>query len=771
MKETSASRHKPPGQSGSLTPDSALLSGFYKNSGWPIAALTPEGATIQAANKAFHTLLGATGPLNGAVMMSLVQADSRPLFLAKLTEIKKKGGSLDFQMTLNPSGGKPIPILAQLTAANEGPEQSQIIFFGAIDFSAQKQAELEVTESQWRMHQAQNIAHMGVWDWDAVTDQTVWSEEMFVIYGIDPASFTGKGADYFAFTHPDDRQMQMSNMARAFEKAKSLPGPVRRDSRINVDPQGFRLIRPNGQVRHVRGDAVAILAEDGSPARMVGILFDITDQVESQRKIIESEEKFRSIFDHAGFGIILSLLDGCIHVANKAMLNITGYTEDELKGVSLSALTHPEDWPREEKLLLELWRRERQEFEIEKRVFKKNGAVTWLRMMATLVRDADGAPKYSLGIIEDITRAKEIEAERQRLLNAVEQSDNEVIIYDKDGVILYVNGAFERTTGYERHEAVGKHSRALRSGLWDISLYKELWSVISSGQAWRGEFTNRRKNGAICQEEATITPIFDETHAVTGYVGIMRDVTGDRLFMKAKSFFVRATAHELRTPLTKLQLVESLLASTADKREENKELLQARDALRHVKTDIERIIGATSLLTQLTSGLKILKLPLQLRRTLELASGGTRVNMKMEKRNLTINSDFDTIPEKLTILGNEEMLRRAFEEVLSNAVKYTPDGREIFARAGIDGQSVVVEVTDQGIGLDPREQEKVFDPLFSLENVDEHSTSKYQFKGGGIGLGLTVARMIVEYHNGQIWIESKGSDHGAQVRITLPLTG
>jgi signal transduction histidine kinase len=141
-----------------------------------------------------------------------------------------------------------------------------------------------------------------------------------------------------------------------------------------------------------------------------------------------------------------------------------------------------------------------------------------------------------------------------------------------------------------------------------------------------------------------------------------------------------------------------------------------------------------------------------------------------EKRDIHINVNIDTLPKETIILGEREMIINAIDNILSNAIKYTPDGKGIAVTAKAEERSAVIEVRDEGVGI-PREKMKyiIFEPFFSLEDVYQHSTGQYKYKGGGIGLGLTLAHMIMEYHSGKLTIESAGENMGTTVTMSFPL--
>ena len=121
--------------------------------------------------------------------------------------------------------------------------------------------------------------------------------------------------------------------------------------------------------------------------------------------------------------------------------------------------------------------------------------------------------------------AGEAEAEKARLVAAVEHTEDGILITDISGNILYVNPAFTPLTGYRAEEAIGKNPRLLKSDRQDASYYENLWKTILAGRAWHGQLTNRRKDGTLYTEEMTITPVRDPSGRVTNFIAVKRDIT------------------------------------------------------------------------------------------------------------------------------------------------------------------------------------------------------------------------------------------------------
>ena len=133
--------------------------------------------------------------------------------------------------------------------------------------------------------------------------------------------------------------------------------------------------------------------------------------------------------------------------------------------------------------------------------------------------------KTTQSLQAEIAGHKRAEESQARLATAVEQAAETIVITDKCGTILYANPAFEKTTGYLRAAAVGQNPRMLKSGKHDGEFYRRLWSTIMDGKIWTGHFINRRKDGVLYEEEATISPVRDDTGQIVNYVAVKRDVT------------------------------------------------------------------------------------------------------------------------------------------------------------------------------------------------------------------------------------------------------
>ncbi|MBW1792528.1 MAG: response regulator, partial [Deltaproteobacteria bacterium] len=187
-------------------------------------------------------------------------------------------------------------------------------------------------------------------------------------------------------------------------------------------------------------------------------------------------------------------------------------------------------------------------------------------------------------------RTEEIEEQNKeirQLSQAVEQSGSTIVMTDLKGNIVYVNHAFEESTGYSREEAIGQNPRILKTDYLDYSIYENLWETISSGGIWRGLFNNKRKDGSTYWEKAVISPVCDDTGTIVNFMAVKEDITlireAEQKMIAAKkkaedanetkNRFLNNISHELRTPLNGIMGYVSLLQSESGVSGEHKEWL------------------------------------------------------------------------------------------------------------------------------------------------------------------------------------------------------
>jgi signal transduction histidine kinase len=243
---------------------------------------------------------------------------------------------------------------------------------------------------------------------------------------------------------------------------------------------------------------------------------------------------------------------------------------------------------------------------------------------------------------------------------------------------------------------------------------------------------------------------------------------------KMKSDFIVLVSHELRTPLTLISGYAHLLEENMKQQTGGQVPATAvagiAEGLTQGVSRMREVINEIISVSRIASG------------TLDLAVGPVQIALLIEnlirefaqvcqQRNLTIH--IGDLKKISVIEGDGARIKVAFEHILGNAIKYTPDGGHIYIVGRHLGDTVDLVVKDTGIGIPPDEQRHIFKQFYVLGSIEHHSTSKSAFQGGGLGLGLAIAKGIVEAHNGRIWVESEKRDPetlpGSTFHVLLPV--
>jgi len=366
----------------------------------------------------------------------------------------------------------------------------------------------EVRIEEERFKQMARVAPVGIFRTDAAGNCIYVNDSCSEFTGLPPALCYARG--WMDALHPDDRERVTQDWLEAF----SLGLTYRTE---------HRFLRTDGTSTWVLGYAVPERGATGEIIGYVGSIIDITQRKEAEQALRESEERFRKVFASSPVMVwITRKRDGRFLDVNATFLDVCGWRRDEIVGRTSQDVA--------------FWAVPEQQTEMLQRL----DACKEVRDADWRVRTQDGAVRDVLGCVEqvslagedclvvaahDITDRKRADAEMRKLSRALEQTVEAVMITDRDGVIEYVNPAFETTTGYSSAEVRGKRPNILNSQKQSVEFYRGLWETIVAGKAFSEVFINRKKDGSFYYEEKTITPLKDELGAVTHFVSTGRDIT------------------------------------------------------------------------------------------------------------------------------------------------------------------------------------------------------------------------------------------------------
>ena len=351
-------------------------------------------------------------------------------------------------------------------------------------------------------------------------------------------------------------------------------------------------------------------------------------------------------------------------------------------------------------------------------------------------------------------------AERKliELYRATEQSPVTVIMTDIEGNIEYVNPKFTEVTGYTFEEVIGQNPRLLKSGKHDDKFYKNLWETITSGKNWTGEFYNKKKNGELFWESASISPIRDNNNVITNFVGVKEDISEKKKMIndvlqakkdaenadKMKSIFLAQMSHEIRTPINAMigmaTLIKYDLKETA-----SEDTLKSFEIIDRAGGRIVRTIDLLLNLSEIQAG-TYKPTPSFIDLHVDILAQIVADKMKIAlKKGVDLGINIAT--DDTTVVADAYTVNQIFIQLIDNAIKYTNKGEvRINIRRNHNG-SLIIEVEDTGIGIEDNYLSKMFEP-FTQEEMGY--TRKYE----GNGIGLALVKTYSEINKAKVEVES-----------------
>lgn len=287
-----------------------------------------------------------------------------------------------------------------------------------------------------------------------------------------------------------------------------------------TDESEWTYTRKDGSRLTVLLSVTALRDAENRIEGFLGVAGDITDR----KKADDAIARLAAIIEFSDDAIISQSPDGTIVSWNEGAERIYGYSAGEILGKPYSLLA-PSNRQEEVHAIFDRLNRGEQVDHFETVRRRKDGALIEVSLSKSPIRNGGGAITGISTIARDITGRKKNEEQLRKLSLAVEQSPVSVVITDTAGIIEYVNPKFTEVTGYKLEEVLGGNPRILKSGEKSPEEYKELWDTISLGGEWKGVFHNKKKNGELYWESASISPIKDATGSITHYIAIKEDIS------------------------------------------------------------------------------------------------------------------------------------------------------------------------------------------------------------------------------------------------------
>jgi PAS domain S-box-containing protein len=556
---------------------------------------------------------------------------------------------------------------------------------------------------------------------------------------------------------------------------------------------------PDGSLRWQQWVNRTILDADGRVIELQGIGRDVTERKRAEEALRASEARFRAAFESAATGMMLVDTAGHPVQVNRPLVEMMGYSEEELRAQTFADITYPDDVEPNLALFRRALAGEIESYQMEKRYIHKQGHLVWGLMSAGVVRDAAGQPLYFVGQVQDITERKQAEealrSSEEWFHSMADTAPVLIWVAGPDALVTFVNAPWLQFTGRRLEQELGNgwadgvHPDDYQRCL-DIYL-----TAFHARQSFTMEYRLRRYDGEHRLVVDSGVPRFAPDGSFLGYIGSAIDITESKRLEQEREearaselamrevnqrldTFVTMAAHDLRSPVAVSKLGvqaaqrQVMRAAAQVHRSGGKQtapITQVAAALDMTQQNLNhlwRLIQQLLDVSRARVGILALdRKPCQLDAIVR--EGVEEQRLLTPRRTLTLD-----LPDSHSVVVNADAdrLSQVLTNYLTNAVRYSPEDQPIEVALHVAGKKAEgvaeeiarVEVRDHGPGIPPEEQETIWARFQRARTVGEAA--------GGLGLGLYIARTIVELHGGQVGVESEVGK-GSTFWFTLPLAG
>ena len=702
--------------------------------------------------------------LLGKQVLQFVHPDSHEMVIQRMKQITKDDVVLPLyeEVFVRPDGSEVTVEVKAMPIKFESKQAVQLIIR---DITQRKFREKKLIESQERLTKSQAMGHLGSWELDIESQQLIWSDEVYRIFGLKPQEFGATHEAFLESVHPDDRDMLNKAYFNSVEEGKS-----------GYDLEHRVIRKHTGEVRYVYEKCEHIRDNSYRIIRSVGMIHDITEHKLAEAALQASESLYRAILEASPDDVTIADHEGHALIISPSAVKMFGYeSEEKLIGRKVTDFFVPADKVRaEEHISLML-----QGIKTGPNVYtgvRADGSTFNFEVNGAVISGTGSQPGKMIYVGRDITERTQVEAE----LKASELKYRELFEANSDGITIFnmspegppsniidLNENAAKMVGYTREEMKLITPEEFEKDITQEKMGKRMNDLLSKGFS-DFETIIKHKDGHEINVEIKVMMV--NYHNQPALMNIVRDISerkkielqlqkyaielGRQIAEKDKFFSI--IAHDLRGPFNGFLELTELMAdgSSSMSMEDMKKIA---GVMKKSATNLFRLLGNLLEWSRMQRGITIFK-PRYFAVNSRLHEITSLPQEAAFKKGIEINYD---LPDDLVVFVDENMLESIIRNLTANAVKFTNTGGNVTVSAkSLPDDSVEFSVQDTGIGMSPH----MIDNLF---NIDVNTSRKGTSGELSTGLGLIICKDFIEKHNGTLRVESE-QGIGTTFSFTIP---
>ena len=662
-----------------------------------------------------------------------------------------------------PDGETTRPLLTNKYPWRDAGENILGVIGISRDITTLKESERKLQESEQLLRFALSSAKAGYWNWEIDTGKLIWSPESYELYGVDPESSIGY-QDWENSVHLEDRALAIEQVEQI------LSGET---SEFQTE---FRIVHPQKGVRWVLGIGNVSLDEKGKPLRLSGINLDISDRKQAEEALRDSEQYLRKLIDSLSIYAGIITTDGVIVEVNQTALDFASLQSEDVLHQNFCDTYwwsySTETKARIENAIKRAAAGESVRYDVVAQIAENNFIVVDLNIVPVFNKNEEVEYLVASGIdISDREASKQaLQQSEYELRLITEVIPQQVWTASPNGEIDYINQRWQ--------EYIGCTLEQIQRRGWSSIIHPEdsrriqtTWAEsIRTGKKYDMEARLRRSDGTYCWFLGRGRPLYNQEGRIIKWYGTNTNITRIKELEEElrqqtedlteanqiKDEFLAIVSHELRTPLNPILGWSQLLATgqlSAEQTVKGFEIIQ-----RNAQLQAQLIEDLLDVSRILRGKLNLDFAPLNLATIIKAALG--TVQLAAVAKSIEIETELE--PNIGRVLGDASRLQQIVWNLVSNAIKFTPQGGRISVKLEQSDRYARIQVQDTGKGIQPEFLPYVFD---RFRQAESSSTRQY----GGLGLGLSIVRHLSELHGGEVEANSPGEGQGATFNVKLPL--